>query len=154
FAECATLALGLLIAGRLQGLVAQMLLGPRGGLTAARAALEIGEPGFSVLGAALGFAGAGVYEEVLFRLLLLPPMSACVARLGLAGGARIAIAVAGTSLLFAAAHYLGPHGEEFEAFSFWFRFTAGAVFAMLFVYRGFGIAAGTHALYDIFVSVG
>ncbi len=36
---------------------------------------------------------------------------------------------------------------------FVFRFTAGAFFAVLFVYRGFGIAAGTHALYDIFVSV-
>ena len=58
-----------------------------------------------------------------------------------------------TSLLFSAAHYRGPHGESFEAFSFWFRFTAGALFAVLFVCRGFGIAAGTHAMYDILVSL-
>ena len=59
-----------------------------------------------------------------------------------------------TSVVFSAAHYLGPHGDAFEAFSFWFRFMAGAFFAMLFVHRGFGIAAGTHAMYDIFVSFG
>ena len=32
-------------------------------------------------------------------------------------------------------------------------FLAGGFFAVLFVYRGFGIAAGTHALYDIFVGL-
>ena len=67
---------------------------------------------------------------------------------------RVAVAVVLTSLVFSAAHYVGPHGETFEAFSFAFRFLAGAFFAMLFVYRGFGVAAGTHALYDVFVSVG
>ena len=67
---------------------------------------------------------------------------------------RIVGAVLLTSTIFSAAHYLGPYGEAFDAFSFAFRFLAGAFFAVLFVYRGFGIAAGTHALYDIFVSVG
>jgi CAAX prenyl protease-like protein len=91
---------------------------------------------------------------MLFRLLLLPSVSACAQRLGAQRGLRIASAVLLTSLVFSAAHYVGPHGEVWEAFSFWFRFTAGAFFAVLFVYRGFGIAAGTHALYDIFVSFG
>jgi membrane protease YdiL (CAAX protease family) len=65
----------------------------------------------------------------------------------------IALTVIATSLLFSAAHYLGPHGETFDSFSFWFRCTAGAFFALLFVHRGFGIAAGTHALYDIMASL-
>ncbi len=68
-------------------------------------------------------------------------------------GAPVAIAVVVTSALFSAAHYAGAHGETFDWFSFCFRFLAGAFFALLFVYRGFGIAAGTHALYDIFVGV-
>jgi membrane protease YdiL (CAAX protease family) len=65
----------------------------------------------------------------------------------------VVLAVLVTSVLFSAAHYAGAHGETFDWFSFSFRFLAGAFFALLFVYRGFGIAAGTHALYDIFVGV-
>ena len=38
-----------------------------------------------------------------------------------------------------------------EWFSASFRCLAGIFFATLFVYRGFGIAAGTHALYDVLV---
>jgi hypothetical protein len=34
-----------------------------------------------------------------------------------------------------------------------FRFLAGALFAVVFVLRGFGIAAGAHALYDIYVGM-
>ncbi len=74
--------------------------------------------------------------------------------LGAQRGMRVGVAVLLTSVVFSAAHYLGPHGETFNSFSFAFRFLAGAFFAVLFVYRGFGVAAGTHALYDVFVSVG
>jgi membrane protease YdiL (CAAX protease family) len=102
----------------------------------------------------LEFVGAGVYEDFLFGLLLVPPVADFARGLGARPGVRIAGAVIVTSLLFAAAHYVGPHGEAFQAFTFFFRFTAGAFFAVLFVYRGFGIAAGTHGLYDIFVSLG
>jgi Type II CAAX prenyl endopeptidase Rce1-like len=154
-AECAVLGLVLLGLGRLQGLLVQALVGPRMApleVTAAMPWVIAGRA--AMLGRVLGFVGAGVYEEMLFRLLLLPPVSVCAERLGVQRGVRIVSAVVLTSLVFSAAHYIGPHGEAWEAFSFWFRFTAGAFFAVLFVYRGFGIAAGTHALYDIFVSFG
>ena len=154
-AECAVLGLVLLGLGRLQGLLVQALVGPRMApleVTAAMPWVIAGRA--AMLGRVLGFVGAGVYEEMLFRLLLLPPVSVCAERLGVQRGVRIVSAVVLTSLVFSAAHYIGPHGEAWEALSFWFRFTAGAFFAVLFVYRGFGIAAGTHALYDIFVSFG
>ena len=51
-----------------------------------------------------------------------------------------------TSVLFSAAHYIGPSGEVFRWYTFLFRFLAGTMFAVLFRYRGFGIAAGTHAV--------
>jgi hypothetical protein len=154
-AECAVLGLVLLGLGRLQGLLVQALVGPRVApldLTTAMPWVIAGRA--AMLGRVLGFVGAGVYEEMLFRLLLLPPVSVCVERLGVQRGVRMVSAVVLTSLVFSAAHYIGPHGEAWEAFSFCFRFTAGAFFAVLFVCRGFGIAAGTHALYDIFVSFG
>ena len=54
-----------------------------------------------------------------------------------------------TSVLFSAAHYIGPAGDKFGWTTFLFRFLAGAYFAVLFRCRGFGIAAGTHAFYDV-----
>ncbi len=154
FAECAVLGLLLLGVGKLQGELAQMLPGSRAIAEQMFAAVALPWGAASIVGRLLGFVGAGVYEEMLFRLLLLPPVSVCAQRFGAQRGLRIGLAVVLTSVVFSAAHYLGPHGEAFDAFTFWFRFTAGGFFALLFVYRGFGIAAGTHTLYDIFVSLG
>jgi len=97
-------------------------------------------------------AGAGVYEEMLFRLILLPLVAVSLRGLGTATGASRLIAVLATSLAFAAAHQLGSGHETFVAAEFLFRGIAGAVFAGLFLRRGFGIAAGTHALYDMLAS--
>ncbi|MEX2112126.1 MAG: CPBP family intramembrane glutamic endopeptidase [Pirellulales bacterium] len=154
FAECAVMGLALVGIGRLQAYAAHALIDMPVSGEAQRATLAISAHAAPVVGRIVGYMGAGVYEEMLFRLLLLPPVAACAWRLGAQRGMRIAVAVVLTSLVFSAAHYLGPHGESFEGFSFAFRFLAGAFFAMLFVYRGFGVAAGTHALYDVFVSVG
>ncbi len=155
FAECAVLALGLLFLARAEGRLAQLVADvandPAGALSSITWLLS---PRAAIMGRLLGFLGAGIYEEMLFRLMLVPPIAFCVERLGADRRMRIATAVICTSLVFAAAHYVGPQGEAFRALSFSFRFTAGMVFALLFVFRGFGIAAGTHALYDIFVSFG
>ena len=101
----------------------------------------------------IGFFGAGIYEEVLFRLLLLPLVAALIGLAGATPRQRAWGAVIITSLIFSAAHYIGPHGDVLQLYTFTFRFLAGMIFAVLFVYRGFGIAAGTHALYDIFVGL-
>jgi membrane protease YdiL (CAAX protease family) len=105
------------------------------------------------LGRLVGFFGAGIYEEVLFRLALLPVVRAALLHAGATALRASSGAVLLTSLLFSAAHYLGAYGEPFAWHSFFFRFLAGAFFAILMVYRGFGIAAGTHATYDILVGM-
>jgi membrane protease YdiL (CAAX protease family) len=101
----------------------------------------------------VGFCGAGLYEEVLFRLLLLPAVGWTIARLGAAPRAAATWSVFLTSVLFAAAHYIGPLGDTFDLHSFAFRTLAGLFFAALFLTRGFGIAAGTHAVYDMIVGL-
>lgn len=101
----------------------------------------------------VGFCGAGIYEEALFRLLLLPPVVWILGLLSIVRPWRVGLAIVATSMLFSAAHYVGPHGEALEWFSASFRCFAGIFFATLFVYRGFGIAAGTHALYDVLVGL-
>ena len=101
---------------------------------------------------AVGLLGAGIYEELLFRLILLSLATWALRRTGIAPRAATIAAAILTSLLFAAAHNVGPYGEPLEAFRFLFRVLAGLFFAAVFLYRGFGIAAGSHAAYDILAS--
>lgn len=93
--------------------------------------------------------GAGLYEELFFRVLLVG---------GLAAGARgilgfgrrssgVFAAVVG-ALIFAAFHYIGPYGDQLQLQSFIFRTLSGLAFSGLYLLRGFGITAWTHALYD------
>ncbi|MFM8414253.1 MAG: CPBP family intramembrane glutamic endopeptidase [Planctomycetota bacterium] len=110
--------------------------------------------GESVLARLVAFCGAGLYEEVLFRLLLLPAVTWAAARLGAGPFAAAGWGIVGSSVLFSWAHYVGPLGDAFDPYSFTFRFLAGVFFALLFELRGFGIAAGSHAAYDILVGLG
>lgn len=96
--------------------------------------------------------GAGLYEELLFRVLL-------VGSVGWAGrrllGFRPLVAGIWAALIgaviFSAFHYVGPYGDPLTAYSFVFRTIAGLAFSALFLLRGFGITAWTHALYDAFL---
>ncbi len=98
---------------------------------------------------AVGLLGAGIYEELLFRLILLSLAAWALRRMGVAPRPAMIASAIFTSLLFAAAHNVGPYGEPLQAFRFLFRVLAGLFFAAVFLYRGFGIAAGSHAAYDI-----
>lgn len=102
----------------------------------------------------VSFMGAGIYEELLFRLMLLPAAMGLFRLTGVPLSAAVMLSVISTSLLFSAAHYdwFLTAGEPFEVSSFIFRTLAGGFFSGLFLCRGFGIAVGTHALYDIFVT--
>ncbi len=99
--------------------------------------------------------GAGVYEEIVFRLLLLPGLYVLVRRasatLEASPVAALLVAVLLSSLLFSGFHHW-PDGEPFVARVFLFRTIAGCVLAALFVARGLGIAVYTHAAYDLFVT--
>ena len=112
----------------------------------------------------IAYCGAGIYEEMLFRLMLVPALAAVCRFGGASRGPSFVCAVVAASLLFAAAHYqldiaIGSWrvgisvGEPFAWLSFLFRVIAGAFFSALFLYRGFGVAAGTHALYDILATL-
>jgi hypothetical protein len=97
--------------------------------------------------------GAGLYEELLFRVLLVGGLAALFAAVGMRKkNAGIAAALL-AAFLFSAFHYIGPYAYPLELQSFVFRFLAGLAFSGLFLLRGFGIAAWTHALYDVFLVV-
>ncbi|MHC4180415.1 MAG: CPBP family glutamic-type intramembrane protease [Planctomycetota bacterium] len=141
--ECLLLTIALWLLAQLQGILLQAVARPT--------VLSI--PSFieEIVGDAVRYLGAGIYEELLFRLILLSLAAWGLGRLGLGPRQRLVAAVVITSLSFSFAHHVGQHGEPFEWDNFLFRFLAGVFFSILFVYRGFGIAAGTHAGYDILV---
>jgi hypothetical protein len=98
--------------------------------------------------------GAGLYEELLFRVLLVTGL-VLVARRVMRWGPTLAnvFAVGLGALIFSAFHYVGPFGDPLRLDSFVFRAIAGVAFSALYVTRGFGITAWTHALYDVIVLV-
>ena len=99
--------------------------------------------------------GAGLYEELLFRVLLVGAISALGTRaFGWRPRTAAIVAVGAGAIIFSAFHYIGPFGDRLEAGSFTFRLIAGIFFSALFVTRGFGITAWTHALYDVFLLFG
>ncbi len=150
WAECMLLALALVAIARLQGSLLSMFL-PATSEWPVPASIFAGS--LQVAGKLVSFFGAGIYEEVLFRLALLPLVAAALRWAGCTPRQALVGAIVATSVLFSAAHYIGPQGQALEISSFLFRLIAGAFFAVLFTYRGFGVAAGTHALYDILVGL-
>ena len=99
--------------------------------------------------------GAGIYEELLFRVILVSGL-AWLARRAFGWRTTTAglFAVGTGALIFSAFHYIGPYGDRFELGSFTFRAIAGVLLSSLYLLRGFGITAWTHALYDVFLAVG
>jgi hypothetical protein len=101
----------------------------------------------------LRYLGAGLYEETLFRLVLFSALWWLFAYWDLRSGPAFVLAALGSALCFAGAHHIGPHGEAFHPLVFLFRTLAGSYFALVFFFRGFGIAVGAHALYDVLVGI-
>jgi len=102
---------------------------------------------------AVTFLGAGIYEEVLFRLCLLSACAGLLRAGGLGMRSSTLPAVALSSVAFAVAHVVGPSAEAFDGFRFSFRLLAGGYFGLLFVWRGLGISVGAHAGYDLLVGL-
>ena len=106
-------------------------------------------------GHAVSFVGSGIYEELIFRIMILVPIIYWASRISKDHKLSMIAGVVLVSLIFAALHYnvLNPAGNPFELSSFSFRFVASTVFCTLFLFRGFGIAVGTHVAYDVLTQV-
>lgn len=107
--------------------------------------LGLGVTGSSIVSA----LGAGVHEELVFRLGV---FAALVTMLRRSGKLGFVLALVASSLLFAGAHHVGAHGEPFTTHAFAFRALAGAAFAAIFWFRSFAHAVYAHVLYDIVVA--
>lgn len=94
--------------------------------------------------------GAGIYEELVFRLIAFTLLSLILMDwLKLPRLASIILIVLIPAILFSLYHYLGNETPNLR--SFIFRMLAGVYFGIIFLLRGFGITAGSHAAYDIII---
>ena len=98
--------------------------------------------------------GAGLYEELVFRVLLVGGLALLFRTVMDSSSQAYILAALLGAMLFSGAHYAGPLGEPFALPSFTFRFLFGLALNVLFLGRGFGVAAWTHALYDVMVVTG
>ena len=100
--------------------------------------------------------GAGVYEELLFRVLLVSAITFLARRVfRWRPSVAAVLAVVVSALVFAAFHYIGPYGDPLRVDSFVFRFIGGLAFSVLYVTPRVRRlrAAWTHSLYDLLVLV-
>lgn len=116
--------------------------------------LSTGGEGHGIFTSIVLSLGAGLYEETVFRLILMGGLFAAgVKWLNAPKWLAAFGAVLLSSFIFSFIHYIGPLGDAFTLGSFFFRFFAGVLLAGIFYLRGFAVAVYTHAIYDIIVMV-
>ncbi len=94
--------------------------------------------------------GAGIYEELVFRLIVISLLTfLLIDVLGVKQVPGVALAVILSSMMFAAHHYPPIGADAWSAGEFGFRAVAGGFLAVIFVVRGFGLAVGCHVVYDV-----
>ena len=115
--------------------------------------LAAGGPGNGALQNFALSLGAGLFEEIIFRVLLLNLLFFILNYIFKNKVTTAVISVLAASFLFSLSHYIGSMADSWELYSFIFRWIAGMIFTVLYFIRGFAITAYTHALYDIWVLV-
>ena len=138
FAECLAFSLVL-------GVVLQSIL-RLGGLSS-------GGPGSGLMQNLALSVGAGLFEEIIFRVILLNLLFLLLSPLLKKKVVAAVVSVLLASFLFSLSHYIGTMADSWQLYSFMFRWVAGLLFTILYFVRGFAITAYTHALYDIWVLV-
>ena len=138
FAECLAFSLVL-------GVVLQSIL-RLGGLSS-------GGPGSGLMQNLALSVGAGLFEEIIFRVILLNLLFLLLSPLLKKKVVAAVVSVLLASFLFSLSHYVGTMADIWQLYSFMFRWAAGLLFTVLYFVRGFAITAYTHALYDIWVLV-
>ena len=98
------------------------------------------------------YCGAGVYEELVFRVFLLGLLLLIFTKFFHMEHAYAAAwsAITG-AVIFSAFHHIG--GEPYHTGVFLQRVLAGIYFSALYFTRSFGVAAASHAMYDIVVGL-
>ena len=115
--------------------------------------LSSGGPGSGFIQNLALSIGAGLFEEIIFRVILLNLLFWLLLPLFKKKLVATVVSVLLASFLFSLSHYVGSMADTWQLYSFIFRWGAGLLFTVIYFVRGFAITAYTHALYDIWVLV-
>ena len=133
---------------------------PNGNEPASGRAAGVSGPGRSLMANVVTGVGAGIYEELVFRLILICALMVLFQDIiGVGHQNAIVLSVLISAALFSAHHHIIFVDRQLLLVDqpgwgkFLFRTLAGVYFAILFAARGFGITAGTHAFYDIIATI-
>ncbi len=106
------------------------------------------------LGTVLSSVGAGVYEEFLFRMVLISMIVLLLADVaGLKRDTSTAFVVITAAVLFGACHFSGAQltgSAPMPWHDFIFLAVAGTLWGALYVYRGFAVAVGSHIVWNLY----
>jgi len=93
--------------------------------------------------------GAGIYEELLFRFVLVSVLALVFSKvLKTKPIYHNSLAVVLAAVIFSLYHYWN-NTEVLTTDSFLFRFYAGCILGALYVVRGIGVSVYTHSFYDL-----
>jgi len=94
--------------------------------------------------------GAGIWEEILFRLIIMGSFIYIFSKvIYLSIPSSVLLSILLSSFMFAAFHYTGPYGEGFSTYTFLVRYVGGVLLGTIYFIRGIGIAVYTHIFYDL-----
>lgn len=94
------------------------------------------------------YLGAGVYEELIFRLGAISLLSLLLMDIGrLRASVATPLIVAASAATFSGYHMLGMGHIPWQAFVF--IALRGVYYAIIFMERGFGLSVGVHTAYDL-----
>lgn len=137
----------------LEGAVYGLMLGPIGEQVTRHVLLDAGHGSEELVANLIGSLGAGIYEELLFRLVLLSLLGWFFFRVtetfSIPKWTGAAAAIVASALLFSLFHYEQPNALDPPVFVF--RTIAGILLGGLFLLRGIGVCVYTHAMYDVFL---
>jgi len=96
--------------------------------------------------------GAGLYEELVFRVLLIMFLTKLIKIIFL-WNYLICLLVSMTlsAIVFSYFHFLGPYGDPLSFSVFIYRFLGGFFLGFLYILRGFGITAYAHINYNLII---
>jgi len=115
--------------------------------------IQIGTPpDISIIQEIVLALGAGVYEEFVFRVLIVSGIAWILTSLGKWSNWSANItAIIVSAVVFAGFHYIGALGDAFQSSTFILRIFAGIILSGLYVARGFAITAYAHIFYDLII---
>ena len=96
--------------------------------------------------------GAGIYEEFLFRFVLIFTFTKLIIFIfGMEYNYSRIISMVISAGIFSSFHFIGDFGDFFSFDTFMIRFFAGILLGIIYFTRGFGITAWAHSIYDLII---